>query len=235
LLALALVPILLGPFVFSLSATTKATLTAIDYLIWGIFAVDLIVKVAVAPARLGYLRRHWLDVVLVAVPFLRPLRVARSARALRLLRAGRVVVAVSRLGVGARRIFVRHGLHYVLAAALVIIVLAALLVTSVERGHEDATITDLPDGLWGALTTVTTVGYGDTYPKTDVGRGMGVILMLLGISIFGAVTANIAAFFVEEREDALMVEVRALREELRLQRKRQVSPPSVTGETGSGE
>ena len=65
--------------------------------------------------------------------------------------------------------------------------------------------------------------------------GVGVILMLLVISIFSAVTANIAAFFVQEREDALMVEVRELREELRHRRERHVSPVSLPDGLGDGE
>jgi voltage-gated potassium channel len=46
------------------------------------------------------------------------------------------------------------------------------------------------------MATITTVGYGDIYPKTPAGRGVAVFLMLLGISLFGILTARIASFFV---------------------------------------
>ena len=95
------------------------------------------------------------------------------------------------------------------------VIMAGAFVTVAERNATDATIQDLPDGLWWAVTTVTTVGYGDTYPKTAIGRGVGVALMLLGISLFSVVTATVAAFFVEEREDELLAEIRSLRRELR--------------------
>ena len=62
--------------------------------------------------------------------------------------------------------------------------------------------------------TMTTVGYGDVYPRTDVGRGVGVALMLIGVGLFGVIAANLAALFVGEREDAVLVELRALRDQV---------------------
>jgi voltage-gated potassium channel len=214
ILALALIPLLLAPHLFSLSSTTESVLLDIDYFIWGVFALDLVVKLAIAPRRLTYLRRHWIDVLLVVIPLLRPLRVARSVRALRAIGAVRVGVSIARVVIGGRRILTRHGLQYILAAALGVVVLAAALITIAERNQADATISSFADGLWWAITTVTTVGYGDTYPKSSLGRGVGVLLMLLGISLFSVVTANVAAFFVEEREDEVLKELRALRAEL---------------------
>lgn len=218
ILALALIPLLLAPYLFSLSSRTKSILVDIDYLIWGLFAVDLVTKVTIAPRRLSYLRRHWIDVLLVAVPLLRPLRVARSVRAARAIGALRVSSSIGRAVVGGRRILTRHGLQYILAVATGVIVLASALIPLAERDEADATITSFSDGLWWAITTVTTVGYGDTYPKSSLGRGVGVLLMVLGISLFSAVTANVAAFFVEEREDLVAVELRELRDELRMLR-----------------
>jgi voltage-gated potassium channel len=145
---------------------------------------------------------------------LRPFRVARSVRALRLLRASRAIVAAVRVLIIGRTILVRRGLHYVLLAALAVITLGGSLGVVFERDAPDASITSLPDGLWWAVTTVTTVGYGDMYPRTAAGRGVGVILMLLGISLFGILTANLAAFFVEEREDEVLTELRALRRQV---------------------
>jgi voltage-gated potassium channel len=212
ILAVVLIPILLGPYLVSTSPQTDEILTGIDYMIWGIFAADLIAKLALAPRRLEYLRRHWIDVLLVVIPFFRPLRVLRSTR---LLRAGRVAVVLGRAAVGGKRIFTRHGLHYTLAGATGVVIVSGFLVTAAERGDPDATIRDVADGLWWAMTTITTVGFGAAYPTTALGRGVGVFLMVVGVALFSVVTANVAAFFVEEREDELLTEIRALRKEMR--------------------
>ncbi len=71
-----------------------------------------------------------------------------------------------------------------------------MLVLSVEEGA-DSSIESFGDALWWATTTITTVGYGDTYPVTGPGRGVAAFLMISGIALFGVLTANIAAFFVE--------------------------------------
>jgi voltage-gated potassium channel len=215
LLALALIPLLLAPSLFDLSPHTQATLDDLDYLIWGVFAADLLAKLAIAPQRRAYLRAHWFDVVLVALPVLRPLRLVRSVRALQALRAVRSVAALARVLAVGRRVLVRRGLHYALLAALACVLVGGSLATAFERDAPDATIRTLPDGLWWAITTVTTVGYGDTFPRTAAGRGVGVALMVLGIALFGIVTANLAAFFVEEREDEVLIKLRALDERLR--------------------
>jgi len=74
ILAFVMIPLLIGPMVWELSPQEETTFIALDYFIWAIFAIDLIIKVAISPHRLIYLRRHWLEVLVVVVPFFRPLR-----------------------------------------------------------------------------------------------------------------------------------------------------------------
>ena len=65
-----------------------------------------------------------------------------------------------------------------------------------ERNSPDANIKTFGDGLWWAATTVTTVGYGDRFPTTPLGRLIAVVLMLVGIALLGVITATIATWFV---------------------------------------
>ena len=89
--------------------------------IWALFAADLVVKIAVAPKRLAYLRGHWLDVLIVAIPFARPLRIVRI-----------VLFGVRGLH-GLRRLL---NLDYLFTYAIGLVLIAATVVTASERGHD---------------------------------------------------------------------------------------------------
>lgn len=137
--------------------------------------------------------------LIIVLPFLRPLRVVRSARAIRLLRLGRLAGFLTRGGQEVRRLLVRHQLHYALLVIVLVIFGCAGLVFALEEGA-GGSIDSFGDALWWAMTTVTTVGYGDTFPVTPAGRGVAVLLMVSGIALFGVITANLAAFLVERAE-----------------------------------
>jgi voltage-gated potassium channel len=64
----------------------------------------------------------------------------------------------------------------------------------------EGNIESIPDGLWWAATTVTTVGYGDTFPTTAAGRAVAVMLMLIGVGLFGLLAASLASFLIERDE-----------------------------------
>ena len=76
-LAFVMIPLLIGPFLWDLSAEEEATFAALDIFIWVVFASVLGLKTIVAPQGLHYLRQHWLEVLIVIVPFFRPLRILR--------------------------------------------------------------------------------------------------------------------------------------------------------------
>jgi voltage-gated potassium channel len=177
--------------------------------IWAIFAIDYGLRLYLALDRWRFVKSHPLDLIVIAVPFLRPLR---------LLRLFAIV------GVASRR--AGHGLHgratvYVVGVALVVMFASALVVFEAERDAEAGNIDSLGDALWWSMTTVTTVGYGDAFPTTLTGRLTAVALMLTGIALLGVLTAAVAAWFVDrlraeeaEEVDETLREVRALREEV---------------------
>jgi voltage-gated potassium channel len=200
------------PELMDLSPGLLETLDAIDWLIWAIFAFELGVMTYLAPSRGRYLLQHWVDVLTVLVPFLRPLRLLR------------VVIVSARLWTEAKVLIYQRTFSTVAMTSIVSALAAATLVYAVERGG-DGPIQTYPDALWWAAATVTTVGYGDMFPKTAAGRGIAFLLMLVGISVFGVVTARVAAFFVEANEedhtgaklDEVLVRLERLERELRRQ------------------
>lgn len=123
--------------------------------------------------------------LLVLVPVFRPLRVLRVLSALRLVQ--RVMT---------RRLVGRTSV-YVAATALICILLGAVAILDVERGHPDANITSFGDAIWWAVVTSATVGYGDFYPVTVAGRLIAVALMIVGIALLGAITAGVASWVMQ--------------------------------------
>ncbi len=197
------------------SPGVKSACTAAEWVVWGAFAVDYLVRVSLAEQRLEYVRRHWLDLFAVLLPLLQPLRLLRVVSTLLLV--GRRAQMASQVRLTT----------YVGGAVVGLLMFGSLAVLSVERAAPDGNIRTLDDALWWSFTTMTTVGYGDHAPTTGAGRILAVGLMLSGIALLGLVTANIAAWFISrfERDDekereqtaaisALTDEVRALRAEL---------------------
>ncbi|GAA0981398.1 pH-gated potassium channel KcsA [Nocardioides aquaticus] len=163
--------------------------------VWVAFGADFALRVAAAPARARWVRGHLLELALLVLPVLRPLRLLVLLTLLRAINRGGAVSLRGRVGV------------YVGAGSVLVGLVAALSVLEAERGAPGATITGFGDAVWWACTTMTTVGYGDTYPVTPLGRTIGVGLMVAGVALLGAVTATAAAWLVqavaeEEAEEA---------------------------------
>ena len=166
----------------------------LSWIAWGIFVVDLLVRLTLADERLRYLGRHWYDLLVIVLPLLRPLRLLRLIPLLSVLNRRAQSGLRGRVAI------------YVAGGASLLAFVAALAVLDVERSSPDANIGDFGEAIWWAVTTMTTVGYGDHYPVTSIGRAVGFGLMLGGIALLGTVTATLASWLVEtvdaEKEQA---------------------------------
>jgi voltage-gated potassium channel len=169
----------------SLPPSAVQSANTVQWFTWAVFAVDYVVRLNLARDRRYFVRHNPLDLAAVLLPLLRPLRLLRIFSAA-LLMSQRAQVST------------RYKVTtYVCGTAVLGVLLAALAVLDAERGEPGANIETPADALWWALVTVTTVGYGDTYPVTTVGRLVAVLLMVTGIALLGVITANVAAWFVE--------------------------------------
>ena len=220
-LSYLLIPVILSPVIFPLPSEIESACETVSWIIWALFALELAVKLYLTEHRGRYLLAHWFDVLIVILPLFRPLRIARSVRAVHALKLLPVIALSARLTHSMRIILRRHGLQYSLLLGGLLIVAAASAVTYVER-DAGGTITSFQMALWWAAVTVTTVGYGDAFPVTPEGRGIGVLMMCVGIALFSLVTASISAFFVESQQheqgaatlDDVMAQLRRVEEEL---------------------
>lgn len=151
--------------------------------IWLAFALDLAIRAVLSGQFFRYLIRHPIDLIVVAIPALRPLRILRVFATAHIL--------LQRTG----RMSIMNTVPAIAAATALLVFMGALAVLDAERGAPNAEITNFGDALWWSTTTVTTVGYGDLVPVTAVGRSVTAALMLVGISLIGTVTASVSAWF----------------------------------------
>ncbi len=166
-------------------APLSHALTVLMTLLYLAFVVDYVARLTLAEHRVRWFFRHLLDLAIVVLPFLRPLR---------LLSLVRLFTAVQRAMGGAIR---GRVVMYTTCSAVLLVYVASLAVLQAERSAADANITSLVNALWWSVATVTTVGYGDLSPVTAEGRGIAVLLMIGGISLLGVVTATVASWIVQ--------------------------------------
>jgi voltage-gated potassium channel len=188
-----------------------------SWIVWSLFVVDYIVRLSLAPDRRQWFVRHLLDLLIVALPLMRPLRLLR------------LVVLVGALQKAIGNVVRGRILIYTIAGVVLLVYVASLAILDQERGRPGAKINTFGDAVWWAISTVTTVGYGDQYPITVLGRVVAVLLMIGGISLIGVVTASLASWIVQRvaetdtasqaataaHIDELRSEIRTLAEELR--------------------
>ena len=177
-------------FTDSISDSTNQILSIIQWVCWVAFAVDLLFGLVTSENKVLYLKRHPLEIASVLLPFLRPLRLMRvisfGGLALQKIAVGRQFAITVKVAI--TTVFVAY--------------VAAVQITITERAVEGSNIKNFGDGFWWAITTVTTVGYGDRYPTTTEGRLLAVMLMFMGIYLVGVITASVAALFVKMSQDS---------------------------------
>ncbi|HWM17968.1 MAG TPA: ion channel [Microbacterium sp.] len=191
---------------------------------WVSFAVDYVVRLVLAHPRSAWFRKHIFDLLVVAVPVLKPLRLLKALTLVHSLQRTAGTALRSRIAI------------YGAGAAAILIWISALAVLEAERGAPGANIETFGDSIWWAFVTITTVGYGDFYPVTGWGRTLAVLLMSSGVALVGVVTATLASWVLEraaigrdQDEPATRGQVREVSHKIDDISARLPKPPTATG------
>ena len=129
--------------------------------------------------------------------YARVVRLVRLLRALKLARYSRSVQTLS-------NVFRERRADLVLTTVLllVLLVVSASTMYFAEHAAQPGTFSSIPAAMWWAVVTLTTVGYGDVYPITPLGKILGAIIALLGIGLFALPAGILASGFADELQRA---------------------------------
>ena len=157
-------------------------LNIIQMILWGLFAADYCIRLYLAPRRLYFITHNLMNLAIVLLPAWRIV----SFLAMIHLTANRQYKRLSELAV---KLF---------GYTAIFIIMFALAIYSVESSEPGAMIRDLPTAYWWTFTTLATVGYGDVYPITGIGRVIAVVVMLYGVGMVAVATGALASWIIEK-------------------------------------
>jgi len=193
LAAVGTIPLIL----FEARAGVTPWVAAADWAIWAVFFVEYAFMMRVVQDPWSYARRHWLSTLVVILSFPALPHLLATVRVVRLARLARLVAVTARGLSAVRTTLASQGLVTVAAVTLLLTIAGGSLLWVVEPQTVN---NDLTAGLWWAVVTMTTVGYGDIAPATTGGRLLAVVLMLSGLGLISTLAAAISAFFIGSEE-----------------------------------
>ena len=186
----------------------------IDYILCGVFFIDFVVQLLLAPNRLAYFRtRGWLDLCssIAWVDFLRITRIFRIFHFFRTLREMKGLI---------RTLLKNSALSVPLLiciSTVVMLYITATMILQFESGV-DGGINHPMDAIWWAVVTITTVGYGDLVPITYSGKMLGIAVMIFGVAFYGSVSGFLASWLVDiedhQRDEEEMQHIQVIEKKL---------------------
>lgn len=178
----------------------SAVVLIMDGILSLIFLSDFLYRLFTAESKSDYFFRQmgWAD-LLASLP-LPQFKILRIFRIVRVYRLGKVYGGSRMI----KEFFANRGGSALLTLVFIMMLIlefGGLAMLAVESHSPDANITDASDAVWYVYVTITTVGYGDQYPVTNLGRIIGTLIMTVGVGLFGTITAFLANAFIEPEED----------------------------------
>ncbi len=189
----------------SLTAQTRDTLYTIEVVTVGIFTAEYLLRILVAEKKWSFVFSFFGMIDLLAIlPFyitsgidlrsLRAFRLLRLFRAFRLVRYSRAIQRFHRA-----ILLAKEELLLFLSVALLLLFFSAVGIYYFEREAQPETFGSVFHSLWWALTTLTTVGYGDMYPVTVGGKLFTFFVLLIGLAVVALPCGLVASSLAEAR------------------------------------
>jgi voltage-gated potassium channel len=178
---------------------TSRVLELLDYGICLFFFIDFLVQFFTARNKWHYMRWGWIDLI-SSIPLVDAFQAGRLVRIIRILRIVRAFRSLKALLLYIFANRIRGTFTTISVLAVLMIIFSAIAILQVET-DPNSNIRTAEDALWWAYVTITTVGYGEKYPVTTLGRLIAASLMTVGVGLFGTFTALVASWFVDEKED----------------------------------
>jgi voltage-gated potassium channel len=192
---LAVVFVALGFLIDEVGEGQRPGLENLEIALTLVFLAEFVTRLAASCDRMRYLRGHAIDVIALAPP----VRAMRILRLLRLLRLVRTFSGIYRASMHVQGLASHRGFAWLVSTWLAVMALCSFALYAAEHGINQAM--DSPfDALWWGVVTISTVGYGDVYPITFEGKLAAIVLMLLGIGLFSAITATVTSYMLASIE-----------------------------------
>jgi len=193
--------------VLPIQQAVRDLLNVYDNVICVLFLGDFVYNLAGSRPRRAYFiqARGWLD-LLGSIPSLGFFQVTALFRLARLSRLARITRL---LGGNSRKELIRdvvdnrgqYAAFITILAAGIVLSAASILVLQFESADPDANIRTGGEALWWGIVTITTVGYGDRFPVTLMGRAIALFVMLAGVGIIGALASILASLLVPSADE----------------------------------
>lgn len=198
--------ILAALVIFSLVADFPAKESKIiEFFIWGIFVIDYFLRLIRSENKWRYFKAHPLEFIAML-----PLgTIFQTARLIRLVRVVRLITIVNRRSAFLDNFFCKYNIDKLFLFVVLLMFLSALSMKWIEPSFHS-----YGDALWWAVVTTTTVGYGDIYPHTTIGRIVASILMMVGIGMIGVVTGTITSLFTNHQKADVPPELSYVRDKI---------------------
>ncbi len=170
---------------------------AIDTFICLIFLCQLLFDLSRSSSKSAYLKQHWPDFI-ASIPAIEPLRFMRILQVLRVFRLLRSSKQIYFQMLNNRR---ETTLASIFLLLTVLITIGATSILFVEGQVENANIHTAGDALWWVFVTISTVGYGDYYPVTTLGRIIAIGIIICGVGLFGMVAGLISSVISDPQHE----------------------------------